>query len=94
MASTEAENLIPQEFLATSPSLKDGKFLNYLCICPCFLHFYYLPLTTKGVQSGIELRHRIFGCEIIQEAGILLKQPQVVMATAQNILHRFFYRFD
>jgi hypothetical protein len=50
------------------------------------------PSRKLGVAAAEELRHRIFGCELIQEAGILLRQPQVVMATAQNLFHRFFYR--
>jgi len=50
------------------------------------------PSRKLGVAAEEELRHRIFGCELVQEAGILLRQPQVVMATAQNLFHRFFYR--
>lgn len=50
------------------------------------------PSKAEGVSEAVEVKHRIFGCEIIQEAGILLKQPQVVMATGQSLFHRFFYR--
>ena len=50
------------------------------------------PSRRLGVPEAVERRHRIFGCELIQEAGILLRQPQVVMATAQTLFHRFFYR--
>ena len=50
------------------------------------------PSQRLGVPEAVERRHRIFGCELIQEAGILLRQPQVVMATAQTLFHRFFYR--
>ena len=32
------------------------------------------------------------GLRLAQEAGILLKLPQQVMCTAQNLLHRFYYR--
>ena len=46
--------------------------------------------------GGVELR--IFACDIIQNAGILLKLPQVAMATAQMLLHRAYhnpyYTFD
>lgn len=52
------------------------------------------PSSKEGVESTEELLHRAFGCELIQEGGILLRLPQVVMATAQNLFHRFFYRFD
>ena len=50
------------------------------------------PSQRDNITSDIEIRHRVFGCELIQEAGILLKQPQVVMATGQNMLHRFYYK--
>lgn len=52
------------------------------------------PSCRDGVDSTEELLHRAFGCELIQEGGILLRLPQVVMATAQNLFHRFFYRCD
>ena len=51
------------------------------------------PSCRDGVEPTEETMQRAFGCELIQEAGTLLKQPQVVMVTAQNLLHRFFYRF-
>ena len=50
------------------------------------------PSQKDGIDPETEKRHRIFGCELIQEAGILMALPQVVMATGQNILHRFYYR--
>ena len=51
------------------------------------------PSARDGVDEAVEHRHRIYGCELIQEAGILLRQPQVVMVTGQSIFHRFFYRY-
>lgn len=36
--------------------------------------------------------YRVAGCELLQEMGILLRLPQVVCATAQTLLHRFYYR--
>lgn len=51
------------------------------------------PSRADGVDPTEELMHRAFGCELIQEAGILLRLPQVVMVTGQNLLHRFFYRY-
>lgn len=51
------------------------------------------PSQKEGIEADVEQLHRIFGCELIQEVGILLRLPQVVMATGQNILQRFFYRF-
>jgi len=48
------------------------------------------PSRKDGVIKNIERKLRIFGCEIIQDAGILLKLPQVTMATAQVLFHRFY----
>lgn len=52
------------------------------------------PSRRENISADIEIRHRIFGCELIQHAGILLNFPQVVMVTGQNILHRFYYRYS
>lgn len=35
------------------------------------------PSRKEGIPPEVEFRHRLFGCEVIQEAGILLRQPQV-----------------
>ncbi|MXQ80237.1 hypothetical protein E5288_WYG006396 [Bos mutus] len=47
------------------------------------------------MQDGLDLPSetdlRILGCELIQAAGILLRLPQVAMATGQVLFHRFFY---
>ncbi|KAF0682528.1 Aste57867_25326 [Aphanomyces stellatus] len=48
------------------------------------------PSQRDGVSTSDEKRHRFFACELIQEGGILLQLPQVVLATAQSILHRFY----
>lgn len=50
------------------------------------------PSQKDGIAKETETVHRIFGCEVIQEVGILLRLPQVVMCTAQNVFHRFLYR--
>jgi hypothetical protein len=50
------------------------------------------PSRVDGVDAETEMKLRIFGCELIQEAGILLQLPQVAMATAQVLFHRFFFR--
>ncbi|KAG6618672.1 ania-6a type cyclin [Phytophthora cinnamomi] len=50
------------------------------------------PSLADGVPQDVERLHRAFGCELVQEAGVLLRLPQVVMATAQTLLQRFFYR--
>nr|KAF6381459.1 cyclin L1 [Pipistrellus kuhlii] len=50
---------------------------------------------TPSMQDGLDLSSetdlRILGCELIQAAGILLRLPQVAMATGQVLFHRFFY---
>jgi hypothetical protein len=50
------------------------------------------PSIKDGVHENEEMLHRVFGCELTQEACILLRLRQVVAATAQSILHRFYYR--
>jgi len=49
------------------------------------------PSSRDGVERDEEFKHRRWGCELAQEAGILLKLPQQVMCTAQNLIHRFYY---
>jgi len=48
------------------------------------------PSRSDGIDKDTEGRLRMYGCELIQEAGILLSFHQVVMATAQVLLHRFY----
>jgi transcription initiation factor TFIIIB Brf1 subunit/transcription initiation factor TFIIB len=50
------------------------------------------PSKRDGVSAADEYAQRVWGCELIQEAGILLRLPQVVMCTGQNIFQRFYYR--
>ncbi|RHY95890.1 hypothetical protein DYB31_010645 [Aphanomyces astaci] len=50
------------------------------------------PSQAEGLSATDEKRHRFYACELIQEAGILLQLPQVVLATAQSLLHRFYAR--
>ncbi|XP_036319510.1 cyclin-L1 [Rhagoletis pomonella] len=49
------------------------------------------PSHVDGLDPETEKDLRILGCELIQTAGILLKLPQVAMATGQVIFQRFFY---
>uniref|UniRef100_A0A672Q2A0 Cyclin L1 n=1 Tax=Sinocyclocheilus grahami TaxID=75366 RepID=A0A672Q2A0_SINGR len=44
-----------------------------------------------GLDHETETDLRILGCELIQSAGILLRLPQVAMATGQVLFQRFFY---
>ena len=50
------------------------------------------PSAKDGVAAEVELAHRVWGAELAQEAAILLRLPQVVTCTAQNLFHRFLYR--
>ncbi|XP_077397422.1 cyclin-L1a isoform X1 [Festucalex cinctus] len=49
------------------------------------------PSMLDGIDLHTETDLRILGCELIQSAGILLRLPQVAMATGQVLFHRFFY---
>ncbi|XP_075245881.1 cyclin-L1-like [Convolutriloba macropyga] len=49
------------------------------------------PSEKDGLDSMSEYDLRYIGCELIQTAGILLKLPQVAMATAQVLFQRFYY---
>ena len=48
------------------------------------------PSHRAGVSAETVAQLRIYGCELIQEGGCLLKLPQVVMATGQVLFHRFY----
>ncbi|CAB4019128.1 cyclin-L1-like [Paramuricea clavata] len=49
------------------------------------------PSALDGLPSELETDLRIVGCEYIQTAGILLKLPQVAMATGQVLFQRFYF---
>lgn len=49
------------------------------------------PSQLDGLDRETETDLRILGCELIQTAGILLRLPQVAMATGQVIFQRFYY---
>lgn len=49
------------------------------------------PSSQDGLDHETEKDLRILGCELIQTAGILLRLPQVAMATGQVLFQRFFY---
>lgn len=48
------------------------------------------PSREDGVDAETEKRLRFYGCQRIQRAVVLLGVPQVVAATAQTLLHRFY----
>ncbi|KAL3516183.1 hypothetical protein ACH5RR_023085 [Cinchona calisaya] len=48
------------------------------------------PSRKDGIDQATETTLRIYGCDLIQESGILLRLPQAVMATGQVLFHRFY----
>lgn len=48
------------------------------------------PSRKDGIDEATETTLRVYGCDLIQESGILLRLPQAVMATAQVLFHRFY----
>lgn len=48
------------------------------------------PSRRDGIDEATETTLQIYGCDFIQESGILLKLPQAVMATGQVLFHRFY----
>lgn len=49
------------------------------------------PSRKDGIPESLEMDLRVVGCDYIQSAGLLLKLPQMAMATAQVLFHRFYY---
>ncbi|KAJ3728742.1 cyclin-like protein [Lentinula raphanica] len=49
------------------------------------------PSRTDSIPEDLEEDLRAYGCKLIHEAGILLKQKQVAVATAQILFQRFWY---
>ncbi|KAK1218273.1 hypothetical protein PQX77_014646 [Marasmius sp. AFHP31] len=49
------------------------------------------PSSEDGLPSDLEEDLRAYGAKLIHEAGILLKQKQVAVATAQILFQRFWY---
>ncbi|KAJ3982746.1 cyclin-like protein [Lentinula detonsa] len=49
------------------------------------------PSRADGIPEDLGEDLRAYGCKLIHEAGILLKQKQVAVATAQILFQRFWY---
>ncbi len=62
-------------------------------ILPSYVLEKPTPSQLDGVSVEDEKLHRVYGCELVVQAGTILKLPQVVIVTGQNILNRFFYRY-
>ncbi|KAJ1798893.1 hypothetical protein LPJ75_006764, partial [Coemansia sp. RSA 2598] len=49
------------------------------------------PSHRLGMSRSLEADLRAYGCHLIEAAGIVLRVPQVVMASAQILFQRFYY---
>ncbi|KAF8636743.1 hypothetical protein AX17_003546 [Amanita inopinata Kibby_2008] len=49
------------------------------------------PSSNDGIPSELEEDLRAYGCKLIHQAGILLKQKQVAVATAQILFQKFWF---
>ena len=50
------------------------------------------PSVAAGISVTLDRRVRAAACQLIQQAGILLRLPQTAIATSQVLFHRFFFR--
>ncbi|KAM7310145.1 cyclin-L1 [Ixodes scapularis] len=77
---------------ADAVKVKQGKVILLLenCILPPE-KLVSTPSTVDGLDNETETDLRILGCELIQTSGILLRLPQVAMATGQVLFHRFYF---
>ena len=48
------------------------------------------PSRQHGIDRETETTLRVYGCELIQEGGVLLHFPQAAMATGQVLFQRFY----
>ncbi|XP_046973297.1 cyclin-L1 [Vanessa cardui] len=93
MTTTTVQNQTKTNNAAPAKAQKNyGKIVLTLhnCLLPEST-FKETPSQADGLDIETETDLRILGCEMIQTAGILLKLPQVAMATGQMYLQRFYY---
>jgi len=50
------------------------------------------PSRCAGISKEHEIVNRIYACELISQAGIMLRLSQANISTAQILFHRFYYR--
>lgn len=50
------------------------------------------PSEKKNVPKIDEIKLRIYACQLLQEAGIILKRKAVTIATSQVLFHRFYFK--
>ncbi|KAJ7871424.1 cyclin-like protein [Mycena olivaceomarginata] len=49
------------------------------------------PSREDGIPHDLEEDLRAYGCKLVHQAGLLLRQKQVAVATAQILFHRFWF---
>ncbi|XP_048110807.1 cyclin-L2-like [Alosa alosa] len=82
---------LPGEGLLIKDKLYSGVMLTLEnCLLPAE-QLSQTPSAEHGLSGETEEQLRISGCERIQAAGILLRLPQVAMATGQILFQRFYY---
>ncbi|XP_026053021.1 cyclin-L2-like isoform X2 [Carassius auratus] len=83
--------LLPGDGIVIAGKLYSGVALTLdTCLLP-HERVHCSPSRAHGLSARTEEQLRNRMCEMIQSAGILLGLPQVAMATAQILFHRFFY---
>ncbi|SOV17200.1 cyclin [Plasmodium gaboni] len=50
------------------------------------------PSEEKNIDKSDEIKLRIYGCQLLQEAGIILKLKAVTIVTSQVLFHRFYFK--
>lgn len=50
------------------------------------------PSRRDGVSFDVETNNRIYACELLTQAGLVLELPTQVVCSSQLLLHRFFCR--
>lgn len=94
MTATTVQNQPKANTTTASKPLKNSGRKIILTLYNCLLPesaFKETPSQADGLDIETETDLRVLGCEMIQTAGILLKLPQVAMATGQIYLQRFYY---
>lgn len=50
------------------------------------------PSRAGGLAAHVEERFRLLGCQLIQQAGLLLRVPQSAVSASQTLLHQYYCR--
>ncbi|KAF5324797.1 hypothetical protein D9611_004496 [Ephemerocybe angulata] len=64
---------------------------NYLYPLASLSQLEKSPSREDGIPESLEEDLRAYGCRLIHQAGILLRQKQVAVATAQILFQRFWF---